>query len=111
METRLQNKPKRRSHLNQTSYRSLKDNPLFEAKQQPMCHTFQTKHTVKHILIKCTDQAHIRETFYSSNDMKEVLQNIEIKKFNIIPKSDKYMRNNLNEISTGPNFSYKQFLY
>ena len=35
---------------------------LLEAKQQLMCHACQTKYTVKHILIECTDLAHIRET-------------------------------------------------
>ena len=54
---------------------------------------------------------HIRETFYSANDMKELFQNIEIKKCNLIPKSDKYIRRNLKEISGRLNFSYKLFLY
>ena len=52
---------------------------LLETKQQPMCHACQTKYTVKHILIECTNLAHIRETFYSANDKKELFQNIEIK--------------------------------
>ena len=68
------------SHLVQMSYRSYKNNTyLLEAKQQPMCYACQTKYTVKHILIECTDLAHIRETFYSANNMKERFQNIEIK--------------------------------
>ena len=29
-------------------------------------------------LVECADQAHIRETFYSANDMKELFQKIEI---------------------------------
>ncbi len=45
---------------------------IFEAKQQPMYHACQTKYTLKHILIECTDLTHIRETFYSANDMKEL---------------------------------------
>ena len=36
------------------------------------------KYTMKHILIKCTDLAHIRKTFYSANNMKELFQNTEI---------------------------------
>ena len=44
-----------------------------------MCHACQTKYTVQHILIECTDLPHIRETFYSANDMKELFQDIEIK--------------------------------
>ena len=52
---------------------------LLEAKQQPTCHECQTKYTVKHILIECINLAHIRETFYSANDMKELFQKIKIK--------------------------------
>ena len=51
---------------------------LLDAKQQPMCHACRPN-TLKHILIECTDLAHIIETFYSANDMKELFQNIEIK--------------------------------
>ena len=47
-------------------------------KQQPMCYACQTKYTVKHILIECTDLAHIRKTFYCANNMKELFQNTEI---------------------------------
>ena len=43
-----------------------------------MCYVSQTKYTVKHILIECTDQVHIRKTFYSANNMKELFQNTEI---------------------------------
>ena len=43
-----------------------------------MCYAYQTKYTVKHILIECTDQADIRKTFYSANNMKELFQNTEI---------------------------------
>ena len=43
-----------------------------------MCYACQTKYTIKQILIKCTDQAHIRKSFYSANIMKELLQNTEI---------------------------------
>ena len=70
-----------RSHLVQTSYKHTRTTHsyLLEAKQQPMCHACQTKYTVKHFLIDCTDLAHIRETFYSANNMKELFQNIEIK--------------------------------
>ena len=45
-----------------------------------MCHTCQTKFTVKHIHIECTDLAHIRETFYSANEMKELNQKTEMNK-------------------------------
>ena len=45
---------------------------------QPMCCACQTKYNVKHILIECTDLAHIRKTFYRANNMKELSQNIEI---------------------------------
>ena len=54
---------------------------------------------------------HISETFYSANDMKELFQNNLKKKCIVIPKSDKYTRKNVQEISTRPNFSYKLFLY
>ena len=37
-----------------------------------MCYARQTKYTVKYILIECTDLAHIRKTFYSANNMKEL---------------------------------------
>ena len=30
----------------------------------------QTKYTVRHILVEYTDLTHVRETFYSANDMK-----------------------------------------
>ena len=43
-----------------------------------MCYVCQTKYTVKYILIKCTDLAHIRKTFYSANNMKELFQKTEI---------------------------------
>ena len=43
-----------------------------------MCYVCQTKYTVKHILIECTDLVHIRKTFYSANNMKELFQNTEI---------------------------------
>ena len=33
-----------------------------KGKQQPMCYACQIKYTVKHILIECTDLAHIRKT-------------------------------------------------
>ena len=36
------------------------------------------KYTVKYILIECTDLAHMRKTFYSANNMKELSQNTEI---------------------------------
>ena len=51
---------------------------LLEGKQQPLCYACQTKHTMKYILIECTDLAHIRKTFYSANNMKELFQNTEI---------------------------------
>ena len=43
-----------------------------------MCYACQTKYIVKHILIECTDLAHIRKTFNSVNNMKELFQNTEI---------------------------------
>ena len=49
-----------------------------------VCHACRVKYTVKHIHIECTDLAHIRETFYSAKDMNK-------KKSNVIPNSDKYM--------------------
>ena len=51
---------------------------LPEGKQQQMCYACQTKYTVKHILIECTNLARIRKTFYSANNMKELFQNTEI---------------------------------
>ena len=44
-----------------------------------MCHAYQTKYTMKHIHIECTDLPHMREAFYGANNMKELFQNIEIK--------------------------------
>ena len=35
-------------------------------------------YTVKHILIECTDLTHIKQTFYSANNMKELFQDTEI---------------------------------
>ena len=43
-----------------------------------MCYARHTKYIVKHILIECTNLAHIRKTFYSANNMKELFQNTEI---------------------------------
>ena len=43
-----------------------------------MRYACQTKYTMKHILIESTDLAHIRKTFYSANNMKELFQNTEI---------------------------------
>ena len=40
-----------------------------------MCYACQMKYTVKHILKEYTDLAHIRETFYSANEMKELSKN------------------------------------
>ena len=51
---------------------------LFEGKQQPMCYVCQTKYGVKYILIECIDIAHVKKTFYSANNMKELFQNTEI---------------------------------
>ena len=51
---------------------------LLEGKQQPMRYACQAKYTVNHILIECTDLVHIRKTFYSANNMKELFQNTEI---------------------------------
>ena len=53
-----------------------------------MCYACQTKYTVKHSLIECTDLAHIRKTFFSANNMKELFQNTEIN--NIISKNWNY---------------------
>ena len=74
------------------------------------CHTCQTKYTVKHILIECTDLARIRETFYSANDMKELFQNIEMKNIMSFLKAINIHSKYLKEFSTRPNFSYKLFL-
>ena len=56
----------------------LKGKQQQQQQQQPMCYACQTKYTVKHILIKCTDLAHIRKTFYSANNIKDLFQNTEI---------------------------------
>ena len=45
-----------------------------------MCYACQTKYIVKHILIEFNDLAHIRKTFYSANNMKELFQSTEINK-------------------------------
>ena len=74
-------KTKSRSALVQISYRSYTDNTflLTWSKAATDVSWCQTKYTVKHILIECIDLAHIRETFYSTNNMKKLFQNIEIK--------------------------------
>ena len=51
---------------------------LLEGKQQTICDSWQTKYTMKHFIIECTDQAHIRKTLHGANNMKELFQNIEI---------------------------------
>ena len=66
------------------------------------------KYTVRHILNECPDLAYIGEIILSANDMKGLYQNFE--RCNVIPKSDKYIRKNLKEISRWPSFSYKLFL-
>ena len=43
-----------------------------------MCYAWQTKYTMKHILIECTNLAHIRKTFFSANNMKEQFENTKI---------------------------------
>ena len=58
-------------------HRRITHSYLLEGKQL-MCYACQTKYTIKQILIKCTDQAHMRKSFYSANIMKELLQNTEI---------------------------------
>ena len=97
---------------------------LLEAKQQPMYHACQAKYTEKHILIKYTDPAHIREIFYSANDMKELFQKIQMKNVMSFLKAINVHGNvmsflkainiygkNLKEFSARPNFSYKLFFY
>ena len=71
---------KRGNYIVQTLDRSNKitHSYLLEGKQQPMSYAYQTKYTMKHILIECSDQAHIRKTFYSANNMKELFQKTEI---------------------------------
>ena len=46
-------------------------------KQQQTRQACQTKYTGKHILIVCTNLAHIREAFHSTNDMKKKFQKRE----------------------------------
>ena len=46
-----------------------------------MCHAYQSN-SVKNILIECADLAHLKETFYSANEMKELIQRIEMKYVN-----------------------------
>ena len=113
METKLQKKNKKEevilSRLRICHTRTT-HSYLLEVKQQPMCHTCQTKYTVKHILIECTDLARIRGTFYSANDMKELFQNIEMKNVMSFLKAINIHSKYLKEFSTRPNFSYKLFL-
>ena len=47
---------------------------------------------MKHILIECTDLAHIRKTFYSANNMKELFQNTEINNVISFLKTVKYIQ-------------------
>ena len=73
-------KTKRRKHLVLTSYRSYKDSTFLLIWSQTATNvSYQTKYIVKHILVECTDQVHIRETFYSANDMNELFHDIGIK--------------------------------
>ena len=51
---------------------------LFTQRKTTKCYACQIKYTVKHILIECTDLAHIIKTFYSANNMEELFQNTEI---------------------------------
>ena len=80
MEAKLKKKRKEEITLSRLwiGHRRITHSYSLEGKQQPMCYACQTKYTIKQILIKCTDQAHIRKTFYSANNMKELLQNTEI---------------------------------
>ena len=85
---------------------------LLEGKQQPMCYACQTKYTVKHILIECTDLAHIRKTFDSANNMKELFQNAEINNVISFLKTMKlFIHKNLKKFTIRPNYFYKPFLY
>ena len=60
--------------------------------------------TVKYILTECIDLAHVRETFFSWNDTKELFQNIEIRN-NVICKTDTYIRKDLKKFQPEQNFS------
>ena len=73
-------KPKRGVYMSrpQIGHTRITPSYIIEGKQQPMCYACQTKYTMKHILIECTDLAHIRKIFYSANNMKELFQNTEI---------------------------------
>ena len=84
---------------------------LLEAKQQPMYYACQTKYTVKYIRWECTDQVHIRKTFYSANNMKELFQNTEINYVISFLKTVKLYTKNLKKFTIRPNYFYKPFLY
>ena len=80
-----------------------------KTKQQPTCHACQTKYIVKHILIECTNLAHIRETFSNTNNMKELFRNIEtrnvmsfLKAINKYAKTKKKFQQNQIFLQTAP---------
>ena len=82
MEAKLKKKKKKKEEITLSKLRightRITHSYLLKRKQQPMCYACQTKYTVKNILIECTDLDHIRKTFYSTNNMKELFQNTEI---------------------------------
>ena len=83
---------------------------LLEGKQQPMCYACLTKYTGKHILVECTNLVHIRKTFYSANNIKELLQNTEIDFVISFLKTVKLYKKS-KEIYNKTNYFYKPFLY
>ena len=55
------------------------DNAQLSAKKedQPVCHVFDNPFTVKHILIECPDFTHIRNKFYTANDVRTLFQEVD----------------------------------
>ena len=103
MEIRLQKKNKMSFCPDFIGHTRTTHSYLLEAKQQPTCHACQTKYTMKHNLIECTDLTHIKETFYSANNIKELFQSVEIRnKKNVMSflKAINICKKNLKEIST-----------
>ena len=92
-----------------SSHTSTTHSYLLKAKQQPMCHACKTEYTVKHILSECTDLTQIRETFYNTNNMKELFQKIEMKNLMSFLKVVNLDKKNLKEFSIKPYFSYKKY--
>ena len=51
---------------------------ILKQKQQPLCITFQTSCSVKHILIESGTFILIKKCFFNANNMKVLFENVSI---------------------------------